>query len=261
MVTKHAAKKSRIISLSVDNLSFTDSLDKVKDWGLRRQSGFICFANVHMIIEAYNDRRLSQDLNKARLVLPDGLPLAVACSWLYKRKQERVSGMDFMPALLEEISKTGSKVFLFGSTANVLDKLVVRIQREYPGITVAGSISPPFSRPTEKETEDYVRRINESGANFILVALGCPKQERWMAEHFPAISGIMLGLGGAFSVFAGIQKRCPVWMRNNGLEWFYRLLLEPRRLFKRYCVTNLKFLYLFSKQMLQLRHGPIESLN
>jgi len=260
MLGQKAEAKSRIVSISIDNLTFRDSVVKVKDWGLNRQSGFVCFANVHMIIEAYHDLKLREDLNQALLVLPDGKPLAVACEWLYKKKQERVSGMDFMPALLSEISDCSGKVFLFGSTEEVLERLTSRINVDFPGITIVGSVSPPFRRMSESESKSYIEQINGSGANFILVGLGCPKQEKWMAEHYSKISGVMLGLGGAFSVAAGIHKRCPLWMQNYGLEWLYRLMLEPRRLFRRYCVTNFKFVYLFLKQAIGV-NKQIESMS
>jgi N-acetylglucosaminyldiphosphoundecaprenol N-acetyl-beta-D-mannosaminyltransferase len=258
MLIQHA-EKSRIVSISIDNLTFRDSLDQVRDWGLNRASGFVCFANVHMIIEAYHDFRFREDLKKALLILPDGKPLAVACGWLYKKKQERVAGMDFMPALLHEISVSNGKIFLFGSTSDVLDRLKFKVRDEYPGISIVGSVSPPFRKLRDSETRSYIQQINDSQANFILVALGCPKQEKWMAEHSSKISGVMLGLGGAFPVVAGVQKRCPLWMQKYGLEWFYRLILEPRRLFRRYCITNVIFVYLFLKQVLRPK-SVIESL-
>jgi N-acetylglucosaminyldiphosphoundecaprenol N-acetyl-beta-D-mannosaminyltransferase len=243
--------KSRIISLWIDNLSFDASLQQVIEWGLKRQSKFICFANVHMVVEAYRDPFFNQDLQKAALVLPDGKPLAVACKWLYKIKQERIAGMDFMPALLAEADKLKAKIFLYGSTGNVLDMLVQKIRTKYPGVFITGTISPPFRELTQEETVNYIKRINDAEAHFIFVALGCPKQEKWMAENFKNISGILLGVGGAFPVVAEIQKRCPQWMKDYSLEWLYRLIQEPRRLFKRYFVTNTQFIFLFIQQFLK----------
>jgi len=199
----------RIISLNVHQISFRDSLDEITNWGLARQSGFVCFANVHMTIEAYKDPLFQQDLDKARLVLADGRPIAAACNWLYKKRQERIAGMDFMPAILQKANESKAKIFLYGSTEEVLKKLIEKIKLDYPNALVAGAISPPFRNLSQQELQEHVQQINDSGANFVLVALGCPKQEKWMAANFRSIQAILLGLGGAFQVAAGIQKRCP----------------------------------------------------
>jgi len=206
-----------------------------------------------MTIEAYNDSSFRQNLDKALLILPDGKPLAVACKWLYKKTQERISGMDFMPAILEQAHKNKAKVFLYGSTEKVLDNIKDRIRSKYPNAIVAGSISPPFRELSVEEANDHIRRINESGAHFVLVALGCPRQEKWMAAHYNSINAVLLGLGGAFPVTAGLQKRSPKWMQHMSLEWLYRLLQEPRRLFKRYFYTNSVFMWLLAKELMKHR--------
>jgi len=241
---------SHIISLGVNNLSFRQSLEQVFALGLQHRQGFVCFANVHMTVEAYNDISFQQDLHKAMLILPDGKPIAMACKWLYKKKQERICGMDFMPAILEQAHKSGASVFLYGSTKKVLEKITESIKAKYPGAIIAGVISPPFRKLSDEEVNEHIRQINDSGAHFVLVALGCPKQEKWMAAHFTSIKAILLGLGGAFPVTAGIQKRSPEWMQRLSLEWLYRLLQEPRRLFKRYFYTNTLFIWLIAKEML-----------
>jgi N-acetylglucosaminyldiphosphoundecaprenol N-acetyl-beta-D-mannosaminyltransferase len=247
---------SRIISLAVNNISFQDSLKLVADQGMAYRSGFVCFANVHMTIEAYKDTLFSKDLEQAFLVLPDGKPVAMACRWLYKKKQERVAGMDFMPALFERAHQLHGKIFLYGSTDAVLQKIIQKAGELYPNAIIAGAISPPFRQLTTSETQDHIRKINDSGAHFVLVALGCPKQEKWMATHYRSIHAVLLGLGGAFPVMAGIQKRSPEWMQRLALEWFYRLLQEPRRMFRRYFYTNISFIYLLLKEILKKRIVP-----
>lgn len=251
-------ESSKIISLQIHNLSFQQSLHTISDWGLQHRSGFVCFANVHMTIEAYNSPKFREDLEKALLVLPDGAPLAMANHWLYHKKQERISGMDFMPAILERAMQLSAKVFLYGSTKDVLDNLVDKIKLKYPGIVIAGAISPPFRMLTETEKTEYIRQINESGAHFVLVALGCPKQEKWMAENYTSINAVLLGLGGAFPVMAGIQKRSPVWMQRFALEWLYRLIQEPRRMFKRYLYTNTLFIWLLTKEIILQKLGKVK---
>jgi N-acetylglucosaminyldiphosphoundecaprenol N-acetyl-beta-D-mannosaminyltransferase len=242
-----------IISLPVNQISFRESLDRICAWGLERRSGFVCFANVHMIIEAHTNATFNNLLRKAALVLPDGQPLALACRWLYRKKQERISGMDFMPALLQEAHRLKARVFLYGSTETVLEQLIRKIETTYPGVQVAGAISPPFRPLSQEELNDHIDQINRSGANFVLVALGCPKQETWMALHSEKLHAVLLGLGGAFPVTAGLQKRAPVWMQRAALEWLHRLLQEPGRLFKRYLYTNLYFIVLLVKAIFRKR--------
>ena len=240
-----------IVGLKIHHLSFQESIQQVCTWGLNHQHGFVCFANVHMTIEAYKDPAFKRDLNNALLVLPDGKPVALACNWLYKKKQERIAGMDFLPAILQQSKKVNAKIFLYGSTEEVLKKLIKKIESDYPDLIVAGAISPPFRQMSEAENQRHINEINNSGAHMVLVALGCPKQEKWMANHHQQINAILLGLGGAFPVMAGTQRRSPMWMQKAGLEWLYRLLQEPRRLFKRYLYTNTLFIFLLMKEFLK----------
>jgi N-acetylglucosaminyldiphosphoundecaprenol N-acetyl-beta-D-mannosaminyltransferase len=246
-------QKLKIISLQVHNISFGECLERVAHLGFSRTPSFVCFANVHMVIEARNSPLFLQQLNNATLVLADGKPVAKACYWLYKKKQDRIAGMDFMPALFNYLhEKKGAKIFLLGSTNLVLNSIKEKINSSFSNIQVAGAVSPPFRTLTNEEQQHLTEQINSSGANFVLVALGCPKQEQWMAEHYKKINAVLLGVGGAFPVFAGLQKRSPQWMQTYGLEWLYRLQQEPKRLFKRYLVTNTIFLFLFVKQWLSL---------
>jgi N-acetylglucosaminyldiphosphoundecaprenol N-acetyl-beta-D-mannosaminyltransferase len=254
-------ESSRIISLNIHNLTFQQSLYTIGEWGLQHRTGFVCFANVHMTIEAYKSQKFNDILKKALLVLPDGKPLAVANRWLYGRKQQRISGMDFMPALLQYAAQLSARVFLYGSTEEVLSRLVSEVKLKYPGLVIAGTISPPFRALTEAETGEHIRQINESGAHFVLVALGCPKQEKWMAENYTAINAVLLGLGGAFPVMAGMQKRSPEWRQRLALEWLFRLIQEPRRMFKRYLYTNSLFIWLLLKELFKTRVIGVKAAN
>lgn len=241
--------RSRIISLTVNNLSFRESLGEVSRKGLAHQQGFVCFANVHMTIEARNDPAFGRLLEKAMLILPDGKPLAMACKWLYHKKQERVAGMDFMPAIFEQANAFKGKIFLYGSTDEVLQKITEKARMQYPNAEIVGSISPPFRQLEEAELKSHVDLINASGAHFVLVSLGCPKQEKWMAANYHSINAILLGLGGAFPVMAGVQKRSPKWMQDWSLEWLYRLAQQPGRMFKRYLYTNTLFIGNLTKEL------------
>lgn len=246
-------ERLQIISLSLHRVSFAESLDKVMGWALARTPAYVCFANVHMTIEAHRDETLRRQINNADLVLADGKPLAVACRWLHGKRQERIAGMDFMPALLREAAQRQARVFLYGSTPPVLDALQQKIRSDFAGVEIAGAISPPFRPLSEEELSGHIGQINQSGAHVVLVSLGCPKQERWMAMHSTRLHAVLLGVGGAFAVTAGLQQRSPAWMQRMGLEWLHRLLQEPGRLFKRYFVTNTAFILLLIKALIKQR--------
>jgi N-acetylglucosaminyldiphosphoundecaprenol N-acetyl-beta-D-mannosaminyltransferase len=244
-------EKLRIVSLSIHHLSFRESLTTVMQWAKDRQPSYVCFANVHMTIEAHKSSAFLEQLDNASLVVSDGKPLATACYALYRKKQERISGMDFMPAAIEMADREGLTIFLYGSSPEVLDTLHEKITRQYPALRIGGMISPPFRPLTPEETAAHIGQINRSGAQLVFVSLGCPKQEKWMADHYKETNAVLLGVGGAFPVMASLQRRAPKWMQNYGLEWFYRLLLEPGRMFRRYFETNSLFLYLMGIERLK----------
>jgi N-acetylglucosaminyldiphosphoundecaprenol N-acetyl-beta-D-mannosaminyltransferase len=140
-----------------------------------------------------------------------------------------------------DAERRGEAVYFYGCSVETLAKLRTRLAEVFPRLVVAGMHSPPYRPLTEREDEDLIKSINESGARVVFVSLGCPKQEIWMAEHRGRIGAVMMGVGAAFSYHAGTLKRAPIWMQNHGLEWVHRLASEPRRLWKRYCVTNTMF--------------------
>ena len=244
-------EKLKIISLNVNRISFNECLEQVMGFALKKTPSYICFANVHMVIEAYNDRSILNQVDNANLVLSDGKPLAIACNILYGKKQERISGMDFTPSILEKANEKKLSVFIYGSTPDVIDPFKEKIARVYSDIHFAGAISPPFRQLTVDERKNDIEKINRSGAHLVLVALGCPKQEKWMAENSGEINAVLLGIGGALPVVAGVQKRAPRWMQNMALEWLYRLIQQPGRLFTRYLYTNSYFLFLFSRDYIK----------
>ena len=244
-------EKLKIISLNVHHMSFNDCLEQVVGFALHKRHAYICFANVHMVIEAYNNKAILNQVENADLVLPDGKPLAIACNMLYGKKQERISGMDFTPLLLEKANEKNFSIFIYGSTENVIAAFKEKIKINYPAIRFAGAISPPFRPLTDDEIMVDIEKINRSGANIVMVSLGCPKQEKWMSKTSGKINSVLIGIGGALPVVAGVQKRAPRWMQNMALEWFYRLLQQPGRLFTRYLYTNSYFLFLLSRDYIK----------
>lgn len=210
-------------------------------------SSYVCFANVHMVVEAYNDSGFRNVLNSAAIAAPDGGPISLFVRYFYGIKQPRICGMDYMPIIMEEAENKGKSVFFYGCTEEVLETMVRKANSELPDLRIAGTYSPPFRQLTEQEDDQIVEMINSSKADFVFVALGCPKQENWMHDHQHKIQACMLGVGQAFLVYAGLEKRLPVWMRNLSLEWAYRFIQEPKRLWKRYLITNSFFMHLVFK--------------
>ncbi|MEX2379347.1 MAG: WecB/TagA/CpsF family glycosyltransferase [Vicingaceae bacterium] len=242
-------RKHEVLSLAVDSHTYQEACDIFLNWGKAHKSAYVCFANVHMTIEAVDHPEFADVVNGANMVCADGMPLVKAVKFLHGESIERLPGMDMMVSLIEEAHKQKLSIFLYGSTQNILDKIVLKVNQIYPDAKIVGAISPPFRTLTAAEEDEYCRRINESGANFVLVALGCPKQEKWMAKHSSEIRAVLFGVGAAFPIFVNEQKRAPLWMRKMSLEWLYRLSQDPKRLFKRYFYTNSKFILLLVKKL------------
>jgi N-acetylglucosaminyldiphosphoundecaprenol N-acetyl-beta-D-mannosaminyltransferase len=214
-------------------------------------SEYICVANVHMTVETYQNKEFAKTVNNAILTTPDGMPVTWGLRWLYGIRQDRVAGMDLLPDLLQAAAQRQIPVFFYGSTEEVLSKAQAHVARHYPGIPHTGVYSPPFRPLTPEEEEEVIHTINASGAKIVFVALGCPKQEKWMAAMRGKINSVMVGIGAALPVLVGAQKRAPRWMQTSGLEWLFRLLQEPKRLFKRYLITNTIYIYLLIKAKLK----------
>ena len=236
----------KILALDISIASHKEILNSIVALAKSKQSAFICFVNAHMSIEAYRNKSLSNLINNAAILAADGVPVAKSIKLLYHIDQERVSGMDCFPELIKAAEANSISIFLFGSTNEVLKRIKKRILSEYPCTNIKGTFSPPFSRSLNED--EYIDMINNSGADMVFVALGCPKQEIWMAKNYRKIHAVLLGVGGAFAVYGGLHPRAPKWMQKYSLEWLYRLVQEPARLWKRYFFTNFLFLLLIFKQ-------------
>ena len=212
------------------------------------RGNYICVANVHTTVMAFRDKEYRTIQNSAAMALPDGQPLSIVSRKRGSRTAKRVAGPDLMPAILDLSQEKGYTHFFYGSTENTLAKLEKELLTRYPKLQIAGMYAPPFRDLTQDEDEEIVRRINESGADFVWVALGAPKQEKWMYDHRNRIGGLMIGVGAAFDFIAGTTKRAPIWMQKLCLEWVFRILQDPRRMIPRYLNTNFAFLYYVHKE-------------
>jgi N-acetylglucosaminyldiphosphoundecaprenol N-acetyl-beta-D-mannosaminyltransferase len=245
--------KRKLLKSYITAGTFNQFVEQIFWLAENRDSSYVCFANAHMLIEAHQDKDFNSILNNADVAAPDGGPLSKLMKLLYGQHQDRVPGMDLMPRLLQEAAARGKSVYFYGSTDNVLKAVVSQAHREIPDLKVAGYYSPPFRKLSEEEDSEIVNKINAADPDLVFVALGCPKQERWMAAHKGKVKACMLGVGQAYMTYAGLEKRLPEWARNFSLEWTYRLWQEPKRLWKRYLITNSLFVMLVTKFILTQR--------
>lgn len=252
--------KLPVLTVDISVGSFATHVDAIAAYGQARRSSYVCCVNAHMTVEA-RDARFAEVVNKADFATADGMPVLRVMQLFHRVKQQRVAGNDLMPAVLTRAAERGLSVYLFGASDEVQQRIVDRAAYELPDLRIAGRWSPPFMPLAQMDLAADAERINASGAHIVLVSLGCPKQEQWMAAMQGRVHGVMLGIGGAFLLYAGIDKRAPKWMRDLSLEWVYRLWLEPRRLWKRYVVTNSIFLVLFGVEALKRLVGNRDSGN
>ncbi len=243
----------KIISLNINILNYSQAVIDIISLAKKRIPSYVCFANVHMVIEAYWNSNLAINVNNANLVTADGVPLKLALKILYGIYTERIAGMDMMPSLIKECEKEKLSIGFYGSSDQTLNAIKERIKAEHPNLTIACQINPPFKEITFEEKTETIQIINASKANIVFVCLGCPKQEMWMAENSKEINAILLGVGGAFQIYAKERKRAPEWMRTFAMEWLFRFLQEPKRMLKRYFITNSLFIFLLIKEFFVVR--------
>jgi N-acetylglucosaminyldiphosphoundecaprenol N-acetyl-beta-D-mannosaminyltransferase len=240
----NSIKKMDVLGINITCKPYNQFVELLQELALLKKSAYVCVANVHMTIEAHKDALFAKVVNGSDAVTPDGMPLVAALKLLYGVEQQRVTGMDLLPDLLKVSEKHNLAVFFYGGTEVMMKATEQYLVTTYPGIAQKHFHSPPFRLLTKSEEDEDVVRINATGANLVFVALGCPKQEKWMAAMKGRINACMIGIGGALPVMIGMQQRAPKWMQQSGLEWLYRLAQEPGRLFRRYAVTNTLFIWL-----------------
>jgi N-acetylglucosaminyldiphosphoundecaprenol N-acetyl-beta-D-mannosaminyltransferase len=230
-----------VAGVNVHAVRFEEGMSMLLAAPVRKKRIRVHFAAMHTFVAASRDEELRQTLNEADVIAPDGMPMV----WLGRRqgKQvERFCGLDVMPAVLDRSRRLGFSHYFYGGRPEMVEALAASLQEQYPGLNVAGIYAPPFRPLTPGEQGEVVDMINKSGADYVWVGLGSPKQDHWLASFRPYLTAsVLLAVGAAFDVQNGSVKRAPRWAQRSGLEWFFRLLSEPRRLFWRYTVTNLRF--------------------
>lgn len=239
-----------ILCMRVDATSYEDATQRILDWARTRASCYVCAANVHMTMEVYDKPAFAQIVNNAALVTPDGMPLVWALRALGIKDASRVYGPTLTLYVCKAAAQQNIAIGLYGGTSESLERFTAFLKKQFPRIRIVCQIAPPFRPITLEENSLYTQQIVASGAQILLVGIGCPKQEFWMAAHNHLIPAVMLGVGAAFDFHSGQVKQAPEWMQNIGLEWLFRLIQEPKRLWKRYMYNNPRFVLFFLSQLL-----------
>ena len=237
------------LGMRVDATSYPDAVTRIVEWARNGESRTVTAGCVHVVMEAYDQRAYQDVVNSSDMVTPDGMPLV----WLLRasgiRNASRVYGPHLTLELLEAAHRQRIPIGFYGGSPRALDGLLAVAQRRYPDAPVVYACAPPFRALEPVEERQVVEDIRSSGARSLFVGLGCPKQERWVAAHRGQIPAAMIAVGAAFDFISGVKPQAPAWMQRSGLEWLFRLLTEPRRLFGRYFRTNPRFMVLIALQL------------
>lgn len=242
-----------LLGLSILNKSFSEIVCEIDDCIKKKCKKIYFPVNVDMVVKSQHDGEFRSVLKANPSLLFDGMPLIWAANFLGNSVGEIISGSDLFPALCKFAAANKYKVFFLGAEPGVAIKAAGLLRTIYPSLTVAGVYSPPYGlESTQGECQKIVDMINKSTADILFIGLGAPKQEKWIWKHKDLIHApVSVCIGAGFDFMAGKLKRAPKWMRRAGLEWFWRLMLEPRRLWKRYLIDDMKFFQLVLKEKLK----------
>jgi N-acetylglucosaminyldiphosphoundecaprenol N-acetyl-beta-D-mannosaminyltransferase len=233
-------KISHLFDLPVVNTSMQPAIEQIRS---RIQTGTyspVFFINAHCVNVAFRDAKYRQHLTNNELNFADGIGVSIASKWFGDPLVDNVNGTDMFPPLCEDLARRGTRVFLLGGQPGVAEKLQARLSADHPGIRVVGVQHGHFGG---EQSPEIAARIKASGAELVLVAMGVPRQEHWIAQYGPETgASVLLAVGGLFNFYAGMIPRAPLWMRRTGMEWFHRFLQEPGRMWRRYLIGNLQFL-------------------
>jgi len=259
--------KQVVLGVEISTTTYADVVARCEQWiqearNIRVTGGAapgrcVCVTSVHGIMTARTDCGFRKILNDADIATPDGMPVVWALRSFGHRAQTRVYGPTLMLHLCASAAERGHNVFLYGGRPEVLPTLQAKLIARFPSLRIVGMYSPPFRPLTPNEDLEVVRKLVDSAADLIFVGISTPKQEKWMSVHARKLPGVvMIGVGAAFDFHAGRVRQAPGWMQEHGLEWLYRLLVEPRRLWRRYLLQTPLFLPLWLMQLVGLLRHP-----
>lgn len=248
--SEQALNKTPLLGVGVSHANYGQVLRLSREWIAAKGQGRYCAVmTVHSVMTGFFDPAFRASLNRASLATSDGMPLVWALRSFGIKGQRRVYGPDLMLALCGQAQRLRHRIFLYGGRPETLGTLCSRLRQRFPGLEIAGAYSPPFRPLTAEEDACAVEQIRASKADIVFCGIGLPKQERWMSEHVAQLPGcVLFGVGAAFDFHAGRVKQAPRWMQRSGLEWLFRLAMEPARLWRRYILFNPMFLALWALQ-------------
>ena len=246
--------KFDLFGIQVSAVTCDQACDAILRAAQQREPAVVSAFSVHALIEAATAPQLAKKANRFAIITPDGQPVRWALNWLHGARLKRnVRGSDLTWRLCQRAAIEGVSIYLYGSTTETLAALHSNLLQKFPGLQIAGVESPPFRALSSEEDDAMVDRVNASRAGLMFLGLGCPKQDYFAAEHQDRIQAVQLCVGAAFDFLAGAKPPAPYWVQRRGLEWLFRLYQEPRRLWKRYLVTNTVFLKKLTVQILRQR--------
>lgn len=239
-----------ICGIKIDNFTMKEAIDEVCKIIDSKKTGYIVTPNVDHVVKIQKDKDFKKIYDNATLVFADGVPLLWAAKFLGTPLKEKISGSDFFPEMCKTASEKNYKVFFMGGREGAADKAAEVMTKTFPKLKVCGTYCPPFGfEKDEEENNKIIKMLKKAKPDILFVGLGAPKQEKWVCKYMDKINiPISAGIGVTFEFTAGMVKRAPVWMQKVGLEWFWRLVMEPRRLWRRYLVEDPKFFWLLLKQ-------------
>jgi N-acetylglucosaminyldiphosphoundecaprenol N-acetyl-beta-D-mannosaminyltransferase len=234
--------KIDVLGVQTQAQTFDDAIRQLLDWANQSEGHYVCTCPVYTIMQCRENPAVMAAVNAASMASADGMPIV----WMQRRlgfeRAERVYGPDVMLTLCEVSQQHDISHYFWGSTPEVLSQLEVRLRARFPNISIAGSFAPPMAPAPDSADPSVVARLNESGAKVVWVGLGSPKQDLWMATYRPHLSApLLIGVGAAFELLAGMRPQAPRWIQRSGLEWLFRLGQEPGRLWRRYLIYNPRF--------------------
>jgi N-acetylglucosaminyldiphosphoundecaprenol N-acetyl-beta-D-mannosaminyltransferase len=257
MGTVSSDSRVNMLGVGVTGISLPEAIATLEKWREERRRDYVCCVTVHGLVMAQRNPVIRSALNRAGMATMDGMPLVWWCRRAGFAQASRVCGPDLLEAMCARAPQQGHRHYFYGSSPRVVEQLVSRLKQRFPGLIVAGYLSPPFRPLTAEEDAAEIAAINEARPDYVWVGIGMPKQEEWMASHVGKIqAAALIGVGAAFDFHAGTKPRAPQWIQRSGFEWLFRLLSEPRRLARRYIVDNAIFVASTIKQLTGLKSYP-----
>jgi len=248
-----------VLGVGISAINMEQALAIIDDWIARRDPHYVCVSTVHGVMECQRDEAVRRALNSSGLTTPDGMPLVWIARLRGFRHVRRVYGPDLMLAVCERSVAKGYRHYLYGGQPGVAEALKARLEQRLPGVRIVGVDCPPFEPLTPDEDRKTVERINAANPDIVWVGMSTPKQDLWAAEHVGRVHApVIIAVGAAFDFVSGRKRQAPRWMRNSGLEWLFRLIQEPRRLWRRYLIYNPLFVVRLAGQWLGLRKYTLD---